>query len=138
MNDIIVGKQREDTAYFCPKCHNPVEVPTSLFGAPTPVTCGACDWSGVHLELAQSSFKHQFKSDDEIAQAMMVDLRNLLSKTAAVTYGSFLLKWGFLDKPIQSAQLGRYMMEIAKTVTATIIATRKTLAEETARARIGR
>jgi hypothetical protein len=140
MNDIIVGKQREGVAYFCPKCHNPVDVQFQLgiVGAHLPVHCTACNWDGDQSELAQSSFKHEFKSDDEIAQAMMVDLRNLLSKTAAVTYGRFLLKWGFLDQPIRSEQLGRYMMEIAKTVTTAVIQTRKTLAEEAARERISR
>lgn len=138
MSDIIRGEQIESTAYFCPKCHNPVDIPMSIFSAPIEVRCAACDWSGTHLQLVQSSFKHEFKSDEEIAQSMMTDLRNLLAKSAASTYGRWLLKWGFLDQPVQAAQLGRYIMEIAKAVTKTVIELRKTIVEEKARERIGR
>ena len=136
MSEVIIGKETEASAAFCPKCgSSSIDAPLITFsGGSLPAKCTACGWAGASADLVQTSFKHEFKSDDEIAQAMMTDLRNLLAKTAAASYGSFLLKWGFLDKPIKAEQLGRYMMEIAKTTTRTIIETRKTLEEERARA----
>lgn len=139
MREIIVGEQRESTAYFCPECQSPsvTILGTSLTLAKRVAACGACGWGGTEDKLAQSTFKHEFKSDDEIAQAMMVDLRNLLAKTSATTYGAFLIKWGFMDQPMQAAQLGRYMMEIAKATAKAVIETRKAMAEEKARERNG-
>jgi hypothetical protein len=140
MSDIIVGEQRESTAVFCPKCQSPsvTFLGSSLELQKRVVACGACGWGGTEDQLAQSTFKHEFKSDDEIAQAMMVDLRNLLAKNAAVTYGAFLSKWGFIDQPPSAVQLGRYMMEIAKATAKAVIELRKTLVEEKARERSGR
>lgn len=138
MADIIGPHQTEATAYFCPKCHNPITIlGFSLTLSKRVVACGACDWGGTEDQLAQSSFKHGFLSDDEIMQTMMRDLRNLLAKTVAQSYGSFLLKWGFLDQPISGLQIAHYIDAIAKSVVTTIIETRKTLVEEKARERSG-
>ncbi len=134
MSEVIIGEKTEASASFCPSCGSAsIEVKTIgilVPGRSAPAYCLACQWSGVESELVRTTFKHEFKSDDEIAQAMMTDLRNLLAKTAAASYGSFLLKWGFLDKPIKSEQLGRYIMEIAQATTRTIIETRKKMEEE--------
>src|SRR5688572_6352061 len=119
--DIISPHETEAAAWFCPKCSSPVDisVPGALAaGERAPVSC-VCGWSGNHYQLVGTPFKHGFKSDDEIAQQMMLELRNLLAKTAAQTYGSFLLKWGFLDKPISALQLATYLEAIAKAVTRT-------------------
>jgi hypothetical protein len=142
MSEIIVGEQKESTAHFCPKCQTPIDLgqlgTVVLVGnAATPVRCAACDWHGDLRQVLQTSFKHEFKSDDEIFAAMMVDLRNILAKNAATTYGRWLLKWGFLDQPVQSAQLGLYIMEIAKAVTTAVIQVRKAMVEEKARGRNG-
>lgn len=141
MTGIHGSQQTDGTAYFCPKCHSPsVEVRTVgilTSDNSAPASCMSCRWSGFEKDLVQSAFKHEFKSDDEIADTMMRELRNLLSKTAAQSYGRFLLKWGFLDMPISGLQLAHYMDAIAKTVVRTIIETRKQLVEDKARERSG-
>lgn len=130
---ITTGRETAGVAYFCPKCSNPVEIQSSLQGAPIPVQCGGCGWRGVHLELHAAPFKHEFRDDNEIADLMGKDLRTMLAQTAAQTYGRFLLKWGFLDQPIMPAQLGRYMTAIAKAVVTTVVETRKQMTEEKSR-----
>jgi hypothetical protein len=129
MTTILGPRQTTAEAYFCPKCQSPVEVPVTLLGVPGDVRC-SCGWYGMHTELAVSKFKHEFASDEEIANRMSSDLRNLLAKTAGSSYAAFLLKWGFLDQPVQRAQLARYLQDIAKAVVPAIIETRKKLVEE--------
>lgn len=138
MSEVIIGQKTEATAYFCPTCQSPVEVPAMLISNRQPVVCAGCGWDGFYDQLLQTTFKHEFKSDEAIAGQLVVEVRNLLAKHSAAIYGSFLLKWGFLDQPIQAAQLGRYIMEIAKATVTAIIQTRKTLAEEKARGRTER
>lgn len=133
MSDILIGAQTQAEAVFCPQCQSPVEVPVSLLSRPMDVACTACGWKGVHTQLAVVPFKHEFKSDEQIAEEMARDLRNILSKTAAVTYGSFLLKWGFLDQPISAYQFARYLEGIAKSAVVSITETRRFLIEEKTR-----
>ena len=140
MSEIVGAQQTAAQAYFCPKCGSPSLRQTSKFVTEQnrlPVHCDACQWDGDQSQLAVAPFKHEFKSDDDIAQGMMTDLRNVLAKTAAVTYGRFLLKWGFLDQPISAVQLAHYMDSIARAVVKTIIETRKAMAEEKSRERAG-
>lgn len=139
MTEIHSPKQTEATAYFCPKCHSPNVERSGLLveGYDGDAECNSCKWSGRTSQLAQSTFKHGFQSDEEIASSMMRDLRNLLAKTVAHSYGKFLLKWGFLDQPISSLQLATYLEAIANAVVKTIVETRKKLVEEKTRDRSG-
>lgn len=140
MTTIIGPTQTQAQATFCPKCFSPsikTQVITLSGGGGMPAHCTACGWTGASTDLVATQFKHEFKSDDEIAEVMQRDLRNLLSKTAAQTYGSFLLKWGFLDKPISAYQLATYLEAISKSVATTVIETRKKLVEEKAHERTG-
>lgn len=132
MNELILGQKTKGTAYFCPKCTNAVEISThlGLVGTQVPVHCGGCGWDGDQSELAQASFSHEFKSPEEISKAMVTDLRNVLAKSSAVVYGRFLLKWGFMGEPIRSAELGRYLMNIANATVQAIIQTRAELMRE--------
>lgn len=132
----IIGRNTSAEGYFCPSCGTPVEMPTVLFGNSTPITCSACDWSGAHTQLAVAPFKHGFSSDAEIAETMVKELRNLLAKTAGQTYGSFLMKWGFMDG-LSALQLASYLEAIARATVTAIFETRKQLVEEKARERIG-
>jgi hypothetical protein len=136
MSQIILGQQTEGRAYFCPKCNSPVQINShlGLVGARLPVHCESCGWDGDQSELAQSFFKHEFKSEEEITRAMVADLRNLLAKSSAVIYGAFLLKWGFMDKSIKAVELGRYLMNIAAATVNSVVETRKELLKEAANA----
>jgi hypothetical protein len=136
MSETIIGQKTEASAFFCPQCSSPDVERRSLLveGYDGDATCHSCKWTGKVSQLAKTNFKHGFKSDEEIAHAMMIDIRNLLAKTSAKAYGSFLIKWGFLDS-FSAAQLGRYMMDIATATSKAIIETRKALAEEKARER---
>lgn len=132
---VITGRETEGFAYFCPKCQSPsvrIPKPTILGSeqAGVPAHCNACSWEGPPSELIAAPFKHEFKDDTEIAETMAKDLRTMLAATAAQTYGRFLLKWGFLDQPITTAQLGRYMTNIAKAVITSVVETRKQMTEE--------
>lgn len=140
MSEIIGPRETQAQAFFCPQCGSPVDtgkVSAVALGVAVPAFCPACGWHGETKDLAVAPFKHSFASDEDVAQSMTRELRNVLAKTAAQSYGSFLLKWGFLDQPITALQLSTYMDAIAKAVVRTIIETRKTLTEERARERAG-
>ena len=140
MSEIVGAHQTQAQAYFCPQCGSPsIVTPLTIVteNGGSPAECKACPWKGDRKDLAVAPFKHEFKSDEDIAQNMMRDLRNVLAKSAAVTYGKFLLKWGFLDQPISALQLARYMDSIAQAVVRTIIETRTAMAEEKSRERVG-
>lgn len=132
MTDIISPVETAAAAYFCPQCSTPVEVPVLLISNPVSVMCGGCGWTGDHTQLAATAFKHGFVSDSEIAETMVREVRNVLAKVAAKAYGSFLVKWGFIDGAHVHYQLATYLQAIAKATVTAIIETRKKLTEEKA------
>src|SRR3972149_5419964 len=116
MSEIVGAHQTQARPYFCPRCGSPsIFSPLVVVVADggNPAECRACPWKGDRKDLAGAPFKHEFQSDRDMAQSMMRTLRNVLAKSAAVPYGSFLLKWGFLAQPVSALQLGRYMDSIA-------------------------
>lgn len=135
MSEITRGTPTEGVAYFCPKCHSPsLRIPkTTILGseqAGVAAHCNACGWEGPPSELVKHLFKHEFQSEAEIAEMLMKDLRNVIAKTAAQTYGVFLMKWGFLDQPITAHQLAIYLEAIAKAIIPAVVAARQRIVEE--------
>lgn len=126
MTDIIGPRQTKAVARFCPKCHSPDLTTAGLLveGAVHDATCNSCGWKGSERELAVAPFQHQFASDEEILQTMGRDLRNLIGKSSML-YGSFLLKWGFLDKPVSGLQLATYIEAIANAIVPAVIEARR-------------
>lgn len=132
MSEILSGTETKARVRLCPKCSSAsVSIVSKLVeGAVGVATCETCSWSGSEKELITAMFTHGFKSDQEILEAMMKDLRNILSKSSATAYGRFLLKWGFMDMPVSPVQLARYLETIATSSITAIIELRKRMEQE--------
>jgi hypothetical protein len=61
---------------------------------------------------------------------MVTDLRNLLAKSYAKTFGEFLMKWGFIPKDVSPKELSRYVVAIAKSTMTAILETRQEIERE--------
>lgn len=126
----VVGKSERtlDAAYFCPSCGSPTLESEHMVGAilapdaSTPVSCRACKWTGTRQELAAVPILHEFTGSEEMVRQMVLDLRRVLVKTFTPTFGPFLLKWGFLDQPVRTEQLGRYTVAVVSAVMRAVIA----------------
>lgn len=123
-----------DFAFFCPGCGSSAVDTQALAGT---ASCRACEWSGLDSLLIVAPIEHGLGSKDNIAYAVIQDLRIALAKDCAVPLGRFLLKWGFLaaaDTPqgviIDNEQLGRYMTAIQAAVYTAILAEREAIEKE--------
>lgn len=133
MKGIFSGIETAATARFCPKCggSNLTVGPGDLLAVvPSgPVKC-SCGWEGRTEELVVAQFKHGFADDEQILQNMMADLRNLLAKEFAKSFGAFLLKWGFIPEAVTPALLGRYVAAVAKATLSSVIEVRREIERE--------
>lgn len=130
MTEIHSGAQTKAVAKFCPKCGgSDVTVTSSFSGQSASVKC-ACGWLGTVEELIVTQFKHGFANDEQILQQMVTDLRNLLAKEFAKTFGAFLRKWGFLPADVTPLYLSRYVVAVAKATMQAIIETRQEIEKE--------
>lgn len=127
----------KETVRFCPQCSS--SAVTSEKGDTALVSpdqssdifrCGGCGWAGVRSDLVVTEFEHDFGGPDEIMNALMTDLRGLLAKTFALSFGSFLLKWGFLVTPINPLHLARYTAAVARAVLTSVLEERAKLEKE--------
>ena len=136
MTHILGPRETQTAAYFCPSCGSPSIELKSLGSVilggeqSTPASCTACGWHGASSQLTAAPFKHQSGSEEEIARTISTDLRNLLAKTAATTYGRLLIKWGFLDQKPSALHLAMYLDAIAKATVKAVFETRKQIVEE--------
>lgn len=132
MSEILSGVETQARVRLCPKCGS-ASISTVSQLAETSIgtsTCESCGWTGSEKDLITAMFRHGFKSDQEILEAMMKDLRNILSKSSATAYGRFLLKWGFMDMPVSPTQLARYLEVIATSSVTAVIELRKKMEQE--------
>ena len=132
----------KETVRFCPQCGSPAvssketdAVLTSVDPSSDVFTCSGCGWAGVRSDLVVTEFEHDFGGRDEIMNALMADLRGLLAKTFAKSFGSFLLKWGFLATPINPLHLARYTAAVARAVLTSVLEERTKLEKEARSAR---
>lgn len=122
-----------DTAvYMCPSCSSTfVELGEgTLSGTGATVQCRACPWAGSENELIAAAFQHNMGSHTDLTQALVNDLRLVLAKEFAASFGIFLLKWGFVESPVPPLLLGRYISAIAKAVLGAVIKERSLLERE--------
>lgn len=116
-------------AYFCPRCHSPAITYAVLGGKTDESHCDACGWRGTQGDLLLSSFKHSTGSEEQMLQAFVTDLRNLVAKECFLPYGRWLRKWGFIpDDPDEQRRLMTlYVIAIAKASVTAILQTRRDL-----------
>ena len=127
MAELTTGKQYTDVVHFCPACGSPsLEMDDSLLVAvDSACSCKACSWEGKRSDLIATPIIHEFASSEETIKAMMGDLRTLLARNFVETFGRFLVKWGFLDRPINVQQLGRYTVAVATSVIQAVLEERQ-------------
>lgn len=92
--------------------------------------CQSCTWHGPVDELLVSPFKHELGSDEQIFKSMVTDLRNLLAKEFAKSFGAFLKKWGFISDRTTAVELSRYVVGVAKSTMHAIIEVRREIEQE--------
>jgi hypothetical protein len=88
-----------------------------------------CGWRGLQSELVAAPFQHQSGTDAEIAERLARDLRNMMAKIAGPLFGSFLVKHGFMQLPLQVAELRFYLTRLAPVILKAIIEARQELQE---------
>jgi hypothetical protein len=137
MTGIYSGKETSSVLKHCPGCGSPSieELPTGLVDSRTGeqhlrVRCTSCKWAGAREELVVQEFTHEMGSDEQVLQSMVNDLRNVLAKEFAKSFGSFLLKWGFISRNISAQELSRYVVAVARFTLAAIIETRQEIERE--------
>lgn len=123
-------------AVFCPECGSAsiakaVAAGVAIdLGANTQYKCGSCSWEGPKSEVIAVPFSHAFGDDEGIIQAMMGDLRKVMAKTFAPTFLPFLLKWGFMEQPVDVKSATRWIAVVAHGVLTSVLEERKRVAEE--------
>ncbi len=119
-----------DKAYFCAACGSALVDASSFIGGEA--SCGVCDWHGKVEDLAVVPFSQEVGSPEEVLRQLFIDIRGLFSKAISPDLIRLLLKWGFLNQPINRQEVARYFGGIAKSVAQGIVATRAEIEKEKA------
>ena len=117
-----------DKGRFCPTCGGADIVASELAGGDA--SCSICDWKGKVEELATFHFSHDMGSAEQVFQNFFLDVRAIFSSQRLTEIGKVLLKWGFLDLPIDKKLFARYIGAMAKAMTKAIFDTRKEVEKE--------
>jgi hypothetical protein len=136
MTEIHSGKETKAAVLLCPQCsgadiiYKTIAILDPAMESELPAWCGSCQWAGKKKDLIAHKFKHEMGSDEQILQSMVTDLRNLLAKEFAKSFGSFLLKWGFISTGVTPKDLSRYIVGIAQATMKAILETRQEIEKE--------
>jgi ribosomal protein S27AE len=125
MTDIHAAHATEVEVKVCPNCSS-TQVDADSFGK---WHCGTCKTEISEEDLIVSKFKHELGDDTNILEQLVRSLRNTVAKDLAVSMGSFLLKWGFLDSP-DPYMLSRYVNSCARAMLIAIIEERQKIERE--------
>ena len=122
---------------LCPACGS-TDVETTTKGILTGevdtnrAKCGACSWEGIVGDLLTQKFSHEMGSDEQILKAMATDLRNILAEDFSMSFGRFLMKWGFISEGVTPQVLSRYVVAIARATLEAIVIERRKIEQEKA------
>lgn len=131
MTEIYSGQSTKASVKLCPKCgSSAITPPGTAFSPASQSTCGGCGWSGRADELVAARFEHELGSDEQVLQTMMTDLRNVLSKDFAKSFGAFLMKWGFISAAVTPKELSQYVVAVAKATMVAMLETRQEIEKE--------
>ena len=125
----------KDSVYLCPTCQSPYLEKSALTGGTA--KCLACAWAGQADQLIEQEISHQFAGKDEIMVVFLRELSTMLAQTTAKPLGDMLVKWGFLQQPVKTETLVRYMRRISFAVGKAVIEERQAQeAERVAKAKL--
>lgn len=133
MSDIHTGPNTTSLVTLCPSCGSASVdvVGGTILNAPdAPSTCKGCGWEGRRDQLVGAVFQHQMGSDAQILHTIVNDLRNSVAKQLSLPIGRFLLKWGFLNTPVDARELSRYMVAVAQAMLRAVFETREQIEKE--------
>ena len=127
----IIGGSKVEAVYLCPECGSPsLEYPyeTGLVA-----TCLACGWSGKQDQMFVTPIVHMEGSADNIVTQLVNGLRRLLATPKfGIPFGKFLVKWGFIEQPVNTKILGRYYAACAVGIVTAVIKERQKIEKERA------
>ncbi len=132
MSETHTGPNTTSVVQLCPKCGS-ASLSTDGSSLVTPdadVSCKGCGWSGRQGEVIGAVFQHQMGSDEQILKTIVNDLRNSVAQHLTVPIGRFLLKWGFINRPIDARELSRYSVAVAQAMLRAIFETREQMEKE--------
>lgn len=134
MSGIYSGDETRAVVRVCPQCSSSsVEEFNNVLVGPNKdrtAKCHSCGWAGSVADLLSAPFKHEMGSDEQVLQSMVTDLRNVLAKEFAKSFGAFLLKWGFISAGVTPKELSQYIVAIAKATMTAILETRQEIERE--------
>lgn len=117
-----------DKGRFCPTCGGADVVASELAGGEG--YCNICGWKGRVDELVTFHFSHDMGSTEQVFQNFFLDIRGIFSHELLEKVGTVLMKWGFLDMPIDCKLFARYVGAVAKAMTKAIFEVRKEVEKE--------
>jgi len=129
--DISTGaapKGPNDKASFCPACGCADVTTSTLAGGEA--SCNVCGWKGRVEDLAVFHFSHEMGSAEEVFRNFFLDVRSLITKSSAQQIGQLLLKWGFIDAPVDRKVFARYLGGIAQGIAKGVFETRQAIEKE--------
>jgi len=128
-----------DKLYYCPTCGsaavNYAKISIDAQSTST-AECTSCGWKGQLKDLASVPFGHSFHSPEAILHALMLDLRGIMAKFAALELAKVLVKWGFMQQQERNAKkLGRYLGAATTAMAKAIVEERLKMEQEEANER---
>jgi hypothetical protein len=123
-----VAAPTKDKGLFCPACGGADVKASALAGGDA--SCNICNWTGKVEELATFHFSHDMGNQEQVFAHFFNDMRNLFSTAVAQGIGAVLLKWGFIDQPIDKKVFARYIGGIAQATVKSVLETRQALEKE--------
>jgi hypothetical protein len=121
-------------AKFCPKCGSAYVDYSALTGGKAACNLEGCGWSGSSEELLAAPFTApEGGSTDEIFNAFVHDVKDVLARGVGTELARLLLRWGFImshDPKEQRKQLAQYLEAMAQGAVARVIHTRVQLEKE--------
>ena len=126
-------------AKYCPECSS---ASLNLSDLSEEVECRSCSWKGLKSKLYTVPVFHTAGSDEQVANWLANELKDILRKSFMSAFVPFLRTWGFISDPGPSTnppsaqqretvrQVALYMQRVHKAILVAITEVREQLENE--------